>query len=447
MSVQSENAAVNAHGPAFWQEMESRRLHANRGKLIALAIKLARARPPQIKLSSDLRNARAAVSRLGGDPANDPDIKDVILAAKAMPAIERPDAIWPLMKDKEGVVRSLCWKNFRRVLEAWQPIRDVRDHYLLYISIAATPQWSLGWHEARLKDVRRKAIRKLRPHLEWNGWFLDVAPNLTNRYPHYHILVIVPWSRASLVAAIAKRDIARAMRTRSIRIEVTYPCHVDGDRKKRLLDDRERRASWFTTLAYVTGLCSYRDPPQHPGHYNKNAVPPQTGGNWGDMLPWPDAWRVAAGFAVNQDVLKSAAPLQFLHFFRDKRKKRLYRQRLSRFGAAPALSSSSAATQTGSRTNPRRVTKRAIKSTSNSGSSSTQTGNPSKGFSKGIKHSPPKRGRPQRLISLQRLQRAIHKGGGSAKIAQRLGVSRDVLRGEMKRHQLPPFPRGRPPRP
>lgn len=446
MTVQSENAAVNAHGPAFWQEMEARRLHANRGKLIALAIKLARARPRQIKLSTDLRNARAAVSRLGGDPAKDQAIKDVIIAAKALPAIERPDAIWPLMEDKEGVVRSLCWKNFRRVLDAWQPVRDVRDHYLLYISIAATPQWSLGWHEARLKDVRRKAIRKLRPHLEWNGWFLDVAPSLTNRYPHYHILVIVPWSRASLVAAIAKRDISRAMRTRSLRIEVTYPCHVDGDRRKRLLDDRERRASWFTTLAYVTGLCSYRDPPQHPGHYDKNAVPPQTGGNWGDMLAWPDAWRAAAGFAANQDVLKAAAPLQFLHFLRDKRKKRLYRQRVSKFEAAPPLSLSSAATQTNAPTRRKRGPKRANNSASVLRSSSSQTGNPSKGLSKGIKHSP-KRGRPQRLISLPRLQRAIQKGGGSAKIAQRLGVSRDVLRGEMKRHQLPPLPRGRPPRP
>lgn len=447
MSVQSENAAVNAHGPAFWQDIELRRLRANKGKLIALAIKLRQARPPQFALSRDLRNARAAVGRLGGDPANDPDIKDVILKAKALPTIERPDAIWPLMKDKEGVIRSLSWKNFRRVLEAWQPIKDVKDHYLLHITIAAKPQWSLEWHESRLKDVRRKAIRKLRPHLEWNGWFLDVSTSLTNRYPHYHILVIVPWSRAKRVADIANRDISRAMRTRSSRIEITYPCHVDGDRKKRLLDDRERRASWFTTLAYVTGLCSYRVPPQHQGHYNKSAVPPQTGGNWGDMLAWPDAWRAAAGFAANQDVLKSAAPHQFLRFLDDKRKKRLYRQRVSKFGAAPPLSSPSPATQSSSRTKPKRGTKRAIKSASVSGRSSSQRGSPSKGFSKGIKHTPPKRGRPQRLISVQRLQRAIHKGGGSAKIAQRLGVSRDVLRGEMKRHQLPPFPRGRPPRP
>lgn len=442
MSVQSENAAVDAHGPAFWDDIELRRIRANRGKLIALALKLRRARPSEAKLWTDLRRARAAASLGHRDPSEDPDIKNIILAAKALPAIERPDAIWPLTREKEGVIRSLCWKNFRKVLEAWQPIKDVKDHYLLYISIAGTPRWSLQAHEAMLTKLRRRMIRKLRPHLQWNGWFLDAAPSPTNRYPHYHVLVLVPYDRAHLVARIAKKDIARGMRTRSAGIDIRFPCHVDGDNQKRLLAAASRRASWFKTLAYVTGLCSFRAPPKHEGHYDKNAVPPQTGGNWGDMLPWPDAWIEAAGFATKQDVVKSAAPLQILHFFRNKRNKRLYRQRVSKFEAAKVLSP--AASKAATKSNAKGAKKRARNSTRTAQGLSSQKGNPSKGPYKGIKATAPARGRRPKQFSIQRLQRAISKGGGSAKVAKRLGVSRDVLRGEMKRHQLPPLPRGRP---
>lgn len=442
MSVQSENAAVAAHGPAFWEDMENRRKDANRGKVIGLALKLKRARPSQALLAANLQRAYDAAIGARLEPALDQSIENIILQAKALPDIERPDAIWPLMKDKEGVIRSLCWKNFRKVLEAWKPILDVKDHYILYISIAGKPQWSLQWHEARLKGLRQRIVRKLRPHLQWNGWFFDMAPSPTSYYPHYHILVMVPYDRADLVARIAKKDIARGMRTRSALIDVRYPCHVDGDRNKRLLDDAPRRASWFKTLAYVTGLCSYRDPPKHHGHYDKNVVPPQTGGNWGDMLPWSDAWIEAAGFATKQDVLKSAAPFQLLHFFLHKRKKRLYRQRFSRFATAKSLPS--AIPKTATKRNAKWGKQRATNSSRSAQHSSSQTGNPSKGLFKGIKAAPPTRGRPPKQFSLQRLERAISKGGGSAKVAKRLGVSRDVLRGEMKRHQLPPLPRGRP---
>lgn len=290
--VDSQNWSVNAARYDFEDKLDAERHKRNSMRTELLSEKFRRV--GRNSEANDTIKLYYSDKRLGLDPSKNTLLRDKFVEARiSLPWIARPHEIWPLPQDVPAFLNGRCWKNFLNIVTKWPSNLDVNNYRMLFLTINREPWGKIVTHAAKVEGIREEVLRSLRPHKVWSGWFFDVGHKTGNRYPHYHMLVVVPVEREQAVEAIIDGEVADIARSKRVQIHVAYPDRAKGDRNGVLRSAPRRQAAWFVVAAYLTGILRRREVPRNRGR-TPQAGPVSLDGYWEDIPVWPHAWRAAS---------------------------------------------------------------------------------------------------------------------------------------------------------
>jgi hypothetical protein len=420
--VDSQNWSVNAAQYDFEDKLDAARRKRNLVRMELLTEKLR-----QVGRNSeafDVRRIYYADYRLGLDPSKNQILRDKFVDARmSLPWPARPHEIWPLPQDVPAFLNGRCWKNFINIVSKWPSNIEIGDYRMLFLTINREPWGKIVTHSQIVAGIRDEVLRSLRPHKVWSGWFFDVGHKTGSRYPHFHMLVVVPVEREQAVEAIIDGELADIAALNRVQIHVAYPDRAKGERDGLLRTVPRRQAAWFVVAAYVAGILRRREVPRNRGR-TPQAGPVSLDGYWEDIPVWPHAWRAASiSAALMTPFEKALFPFLVLDWMKRLYGKKRRRQFLTAWTDVRPLKS------------PRTRRPRSIKKSTHSASYRPK-GNTVVVKGNKAQNSPQKRGRTPIAISKRRIVSALAKYNTITAAARSLGVAINTFKRIKLQHGL-----------
>lgn len=420
--VDSQNWSVNEARDDFEFKLDSDRRKRNSVRVQLLASKFRQL--GRYADANQVESLNIAAHRLRLDPAKDKNLQDIFVdARRSVHWTAKPHEIWPLPQDVPAFLNGRCWKNFLNVISKWPNSLDISDYRMLFLTVNREPWGKIVTHASKVEAIRGDVLRSLRPHKVWSGWFFDVGHQTGNRYPHFHMLVVVPVDRENAVEALISGEIAEIARANRVQVHVAYPDRAKGERNGVLRAVPRRQAAWFVVAAYVTGILRRREAPRNRGRT------PQTGpvsldGYWEDVPVWPHAWRAASvSAALMTSFEKALFPFLVLDWMKRSHGEKRRRQFLTAWTPVRPLKP------------PRSRRSRPIKKSTLSASYRPK-GNTVVAKGNKAQKPTPKRGRTPIAISKRRILGALAKYKSIAAAARGLGVAINTFKKIKQQHGL-----------